>query len=98
MSSRNAAKATEGTVEFRGHQTWYQIVGDRSTPSGKLPLLVLHGGPGVPHDYLQDLAGLADGDRAVVFYDQLGCGRSDHPDDPDAVGYEHLRRRVGQPA
>jgi proline-specific peptidase len=81
MSRRGAANVTEGTVEFRGHRTWYQIVGDRS-PSGKLPLLVLHGGPGVPHGYLQDLAALADGDRAVVFYDQLGCGRSDHPDDP----------------
>ncbi len=44
-------------------------------------LLVLHGGPGLPHDYLSDLAQLADGGRTVVFYDQLGCGRSDHPDD-----------------
>ena len=82
MSPTGAANVTEGTVAFRGHQTWYQIVGDRSTASGKLPLLALHGGPGVSHDYLQDLAVLADGDRAVVFYDQLGCGRSDHPDDP----------------
>jgi proline-specific peptidase len=45
-------------------------------------LLVLHGGPGFPHDYLEDLAGLADTGRPVVFYDQLGCGKSDHPDDP----------------
>jgi proline iminopeptidase len=45
-----------------------------------VPLLCLHGGPGVPHDYLEDLAGLADR-RPVVFYDQLGCGRSDRPAD-----------------
>jgi proline-specific peptidase len=38
--------------------------------------------PGLPHDYLEDLAALAAGGRPVVFYDQLGCGRSDHPDDP----------------
>jgi proline-specific peptidase len=25
---------------------------------------------------------LTEGGRAVVFYDQLGCGKSDHPDDP----------------
>ena len=31
---------------------------------------------------LEDLGKLAEGGRAVVFYDQLGCGRSDHPDDP----------------
>ena len=43
---------------------------------------MLHGGPGFPHDYLEDLAALADDGRPVVFYDQLGCGKSDHPDDP----------------
>ncbi len=72
----------EGTVHFRGHQTWYRIVGEMHPESGKVPLLVLHGGPGFPHDYLEDLSGLADAGRAVVFYDQLGCGRSDHPDSP----------------
>ena len=75
-------KATEGTVLFRGHRTWYQAVGDLPAREGKLPLLVLHGGPGVPHDYLDDLTSLVDAGRPVVFYDQLGCGKSDHPDDP----------------
>lgn len=76
------AKTSEGTVPFRGYSTWYQVVGELPATSGKLPLLVLHGGPGVPHDYLEDLAGLANDGRAVVFYDQIGCGKSDHPDDP----------------
>ena len=52
--------STEGTVEFRGYRTWYRIVGDLRAPSGKLPLLLLHGGPGLPHDYLEDLSGLAE--------------------------------------
>ena len=74
---------TEGTVPFGGFGTWYQVVGELPAPDGKLPLLVVNGGPGCPHDYLQDLASLADeSGRPVVFYDQLGCGRSDHPDDP----------------
>ncbi|WP_410363490.1 proline iminopeptidase-family hydrolase [Streptomyces sp. 5K101] len=73
---------SEATVPFRGHRTWYQVVGERPS-DGKLPLLVVNGGPGCPHDYLQDLAELADeSGRQVVFYDQLGCGRSDRPDDP----------------
>jgi len=73
----------EGTVPFRGFRTWYQVVGELPAPDGKLPLLVVNGGPGCPHDYLQDLAPLADeSGRPVVFYDQLGCGRSDQPDDP----------------
>jgi proline-specific peptidase len=78
----STAKTTEGTVEFRGYRTWYQIVGDLTAASGRVPVVLLHGGPGFPHNYLQDLAGLADSGRPVVFYDQLGCGRSDHPDDP----------------
>src|SRR6478672_4741447 len=74
---------TEGTVPFRGFRTWYQVVGELLAPDGKLPLLVVNGGPGCAHDYLEDLASLADeSGRPVVFYDQLGCGRSDHPDDP----------------
>lgn len=75
------ATTSEGTVSFRGYRTWYRVVGELPATNGKLPLLVLHGGPGVPHDYLEDLAGLADQGRPVVFYDQIGCGKSDHPDD-----------------
>ena len=42
-----------------------------------LPLLVCHGGPGVPSDYLFPLIGSLN--RPVMFFDQLGCGRSDRP-------------------
>ncbi len=59
-----------------GGRVWYRIVGD----GPGTPLLLMHGGPGVPHDYLEPLEALGD-DRPVVFYDQLGCGRSDRPDD-----------------
>jgi proline iminopeptidase len=34
----------------------------------------------MPHDYLEPMEDLARG-RPVVFYDQLGCGRSDRPAD-----------------
>lgn len=65
-----------------GLRVWTRRVGG-DHPSPRTPLLVLHGGPGVPHDYLENLAALATADRAVIFYDQLGCGRSDCPDEPD---------------
>lgn len=70
----------EGFVPFRGYKTWYRIVG-KDTP-GKHPLVCLHGGPGAPHDYLEPLEDMAATGRRVVFYDQLGCGNSDHPHDP----------------
>ncbi len=73
--------ANEGWIDFRGYRVWYAVVGDLHTP-GKLPLLCLHGGPGACHDYLESFARLAAVGRAVVFYDQLGCGNSDQPDQP----------------
>jgi L-proline amide hydrolase len=73
--------AQEGVVPFRGYNVWYRIVGDGEQP-GKVPLLALHGGPGVPHDYLEPLETLAATGRHIIFYDQLGCGHSDRPDDP----------------
>jgi len=49
-----------------------------------LPLLVCHGGPGIPSDYLFPLVGPLL--RPVIFFDQLGCGRSDRPD-PEVQEY-----------
>lgn len=73
----------EGAVPFREYRTWYWVSGQLPSPGAALlPLLVLHGGPGLPHDYLEDLAELSGVGRPVIFYDQLGCGRSDHPEDP----------------
>jgi len=72
--------ATEGKIPFRGHETWYRIVGDGEAP-GKLPLLLLHGGPGAPHDYLEPLERVAETGRRAIFYDQVGCGNSSRTDE-----------------
>ncbi|MDB5076842.1 MAG: hypothetical protein JWO42_3021 [Chloroflexi bacterium] len=71
----------EGFISFHGYKIWYQIVGSCDDGS-KLPLLCLHGGPGVPHDYLEPIGEIAKSGRSVIFYDQLGCGNSDQPHDP----------------
>jgi len=84
---QTSAVSREGTVGFRGHRVWYRVFGDGELP-GRLPLLVLHGGPGATHQYLESLAALADTGRRVIFYDQIGCGRSDHPTDPDFYSAE----------
>ncbi|MCB0323393.1 MAG: proline iminopeptidase-family hydrolase [Bdellovibrionales bacterium] len=67
----------EGYVPVPGGRVWYRVHGTAEAT----PLVVIHGGPGYPHDYLEPLAALAQ-DRPVVFYDQLGCGRSERPDNP----------------
>ena len=70
---------TDGFVSFGGYKTWYQTAGDLRSGA---PLVLLHGGPGIPgNSYAQLMADLADS-RPVVRYDQLGCGRSDRPNAP----------------
>jgi proline-specific peptidase len=69
--------ADEGVIDVPGGKVWYRAVGDNTTAT---PLLALHGGPGFTHYYLEPLEALA-GSRRVIFYDQLGCGRSGRPDD-----------------
>jgi L-proline amide hydrolase len=74
---------TEGTLDWDAGRTWYRVVGDLE--GGELaPLVILHGGPGAAHDYLEPLSALTYlTGRTCVFYDQLGCGRSQHlPDAP----------------
>lgn len=62
-------------ILFQGERIWYWIYGDMQR--GTSPLLVVHGGPGSPHNYLLPLAELAD-ERPIIFYDQLGCGKSSY--------------------
>ena len=69
----------EGTIPFKGYHTWYRIVGEGEAP-GQLPLLALHGGPGAAHDYLESLDAIAATGRRVIYYDQLGCGKSSIPE------------------
>jgi len=71
-----AVEVREGYAPFREYRTWYRVTGDLA--SGKPPLLVLHGGPGCTHDYVDSIKGLAGNGRAVVHYDQIGNGRSTH--------------------
>ncbi|KAG1886536.1 proline-specific peptidase [Suillus subluteus] len=79
--------SSTGTIDFKvgdeTYQTWYNIVGDLK--SGKRPLVTLHGGPGMSHIYMishteiYSLYGIP-----VIFYDQLGIGKSTHLRDKPA--------------
>jgi proline-specific peptidase len=88
----------DGHVWIRGKRLYYRRVGApvRGT------VLVLHGGPGSTQEYLSPLADLAGAGYEVVFYDQLGCGRSQRPttyrDYSIASGADdadELRRKLG---
>jgi proline-specific peptidase len=65
-------------IDPRGHSVHYRVYGD-----GPETLLSVHGGPGAGSDLDVPFAELTSaGKIRVVIYDQLGCGRSDRPDDP----------------
>jgi proline-specific peptidase len=59
-------------------KTWYKVIGDLKN-SAQVPLICLHGGPGAGHEYLASCIDLYEEyDIPLVFYDQIGCGRSTH--------------------
>ncbi|MCI0635848.1 MAG: proline iminopeptidase-family hydrolase [Actinobacteria bacterium] len=68
----------EGFVDVTGGRVWYA----REGSPGRMPLLILHGGPGAACYYVEPLAERVAEHRETIVYDQLGCGRSEKPDDP----------------
>ena len=65
----------EGYMPFKNHKTYYRIVGE--CKGNKKPLVLLHGGPGSTHNYFEVFDKIADlDDRALIMYDQIGCGKS----------------------
>jgi proline iminopeptidase len=81
----------ESFVDVEGGRVWYRIAGS----GDETPLLLLHGGPGAPSYYLNPLEGAAV-DRPVIFYDQLGAGRSDKPTDNSLWTVERFVRELAQ--
>ena len=68
---------TTGHIPVTGGNVWYRRLGGGQG----LPILLLHGGPGAASYYMEPLAERLAEHRPVVIYDQLGCGRSDEPED-----------------
>jgi proline iminopeptidase len=74
-------------------EVWTQQLGDNPT----VKVLLLHGGPGATHEYLEPLAeSLAAAGIEVYLYDQLGSYYSDQPDDPDLWQIERFVDEVEQ--
>jgi proline iminopeptidase len=74
------------------YHVWTDRVGN-----GPVTMLTLHGGPGFPHDYLECFEDfLPQHGVQFYYYDQLGAGRSDHPDDDALWTIERYRDEVEQ--
>lgn len=68
----------EGFLDLANGRVWWRREGE----GDGLPILLLHGGPGAASYYLEPFAERLAQHRPTVIFDQLGCGRSDQPDDP----------------
>src|SRR5262245_2602226 len=84
---------THGFITSNGLKLYYEIEGEGD------PLILLSGGPGFSHEYLQPLRALAS-DAQLIFFDQRGTGRSDKADPRDYTveanveDVEQLRREL----
>jgi proline iminopeptidase len=75
----------DGYLTIKEGKIWYRIYGD----GPGTPVLVLHGGPGSISYYLFAYKALAK-DRPVIFFDQLGSGKSDHLTDTTLMTKEYM--------
>ena len=74
---------TQETIDINGVQHFIEKMGEGE------PLLVLHGGPGLFHDYLVPHFESLAADYQIIFYDQRGCGRTDFPKDTSTINIEN---------
>jgi len=74
-------------------RVWTKRVGNNP----RIKVLLLHGGPGATHEYLEACDSYLPGAGIeYYYYDQLGSYYSDNPNDPDLVNIEHYVEEVEQ--
>jgi proline iminopeptidase len=94
-NSRSAEVKTGGSkmIEVDGkYHVWTKRVGH-----GRVKMLTLHGGPGFPHDYFECFEDfLPQHGIQFYYYDQLGVGNSEQPDDVSLWTIPRYRGEVEQ--
>lgn len=66
------------SIDNGKYQVWTKRIGNNP----KIKLLLLHGGPGATHEYFESFESfLPQEGIEFYYYDQLGCGNSDNPED-----------------
>lgn len=75
----------------------YRVWTKRTGSNPRLKVLLLHGGPGATHEYMEAFDSFfpAEGIE-YYYYDQLGSGNSDHPDDDGLWTTERFVEEVEQ--
>ena len=79
----------EGRLAVPGGTIWYKVSGS----GNGIPVVLLHGGPGMSSYYVKPFEDLRD-DRQVIRYDQLGGGKSDKITDTAMFTIDHFVREL----
>lgn len=69
-SGAAAQRARQGLLSLETARIFYEVVGEGE------PIIVVHGGPGLDHNYLQPGLDALATRNTLVYYDQRGTGRS----------------------
>lgn len=69
----------QGLVSLDDGRLFYEVVGTGD------PIIVVHGGPGLDHNYLRPGLDVLATSHALIYYDQRGTGRSDFPLDSASI-------------
>lgn len=90
------AQVRQGLVSLPDARLYYEVVGDGD------PIVVIHGGPGLDHNYLRPSMDALAARHALVYYDQRGTGRSSAALDSSSINLdafvedlERLREALG---
>ena len=77
---------SEGYAVINGSELYYRVIGE-----GK-PLIFLHGGPGMFHDYFLPHVETLANDFQLIFYDQRASGKSAKNVPPESVNIKNFVR------
>lgn len=82
MPKQSIHTSDETHAHVDGHELFYTVHGDGP------PLLLMHGGPGLDHTYFRPWLDPLGEHVQLIYYDQLGSGRSERPAHYDGIGFD----------
>jgi len=80
----------QGTKQINGTNLYYKIIGNEE------PVLIIHGGPGLSHDYfLPGLENLSKNHK-LIFYDQRASGKSDMNINSESITLDNFIKDIDE--
>lgn len=84
MLAAGTVSTSADTAQINGADIYYETIGEGP------PILMMHGGLGLSHDYFRPYFDVLADTHTVVYYDHFGNGRSARPDDYGEMTFERM--------